>query len=48
MLNPVITLLFKCNRHEMQDKDASDLRVLIETAANQAFERQSKDAGHST
>lgn len=39
ILNPFVTLLFKCNGREIQDKDASDLRVLIDAAAVSAFGR---------
>jgi hypothetical protein len=38
ILNPAITQLFKCNQSEMQDKDAKDIRVLIEETANQAVQ----------
>jgi hypothetical protein len=42
ILNPAITQLFKCNQPEMQDKDADDMRVLIEERASQAVRRNRK------
>jgi hypothetical protein len=44
ILNPAITQLFKCNQPEMQDKDADDMRVLIEERASQAVRRNRKPA----
>jgi hypothetical protein len=42
ILNPVITLLFKCNRHEMEDKDVNDLHALIEEMANKAMQSDAR------
>jgi len=39
VLNPAITQLFKCNKHEMQDKDTRDIRILIEESANMSVNR---------
>ncbi|QDT43673.1 hypothetical protein Pan241w_37750 [Gimesia alba] len=34
VLNPIITLLFKLHRHELQDKDCHDVSTLINSFAN--------------
>jgi hypothetical protein len=44
ILNPAITQLFKCNQLEMQDKDARDVCILIEEAANRAVPSTRKPA----
>lgn len=35
VLNPVISMLFKTNRSELEDKDCRDIQVLIEEVAKQ-------------
>tara|TARA_R110002095_G_scaffold197961_1_gene177274 strand:+ start:6078 stop:6407 length:330 start_codon:yes stop_codon:yes gene_type:complete len=36
-LNPMVTLLFKLHRHDLQDKDCRDVSTLINACANHRF-----------
>jgi len=37
VVNPLVTLLFKMNKAELQEKDSQDIQVLIEELANRGF-----------
>tara|TARA_R110002111_G_scaffold2705_3_gene17903 strand:+ start:31705 stop:32274 length:570 start_codon:yes stop_codon:yes gene_type:complete len=37
VLNPIVTLLFKLHRHELQNKDCRDVSTLIDVFANNYF-----------
>lgn len=43
VLNPVVTLLFKMNRPELEAKDCKDIRIVIEELASKALEGDESD-----